>query len=38
MGSVAINQGQGPGLTDRVLGESGGSQSVQLSQQETAAA
>src|SRR6187401_3012278 len=34
MGSVAINQGQGPGLTDRFLGESGGSQSVQLSQQE----
>ena len=34
MGSVAINQGQGPGLTQRSLGETGGNQSVQLSQQE----
>ena len=34
MGSGAINQGQGPGLTSRSLGETGGSQTVQLLQQE----
>jgi microcystin-dependent protein len=29
-GNIAIGQGQGPGLTDRILGESGGQQSVTL--------
>ena len=29
-GSAALNQGQGPGLTDRVLGEIGGEQSLTL--------
>src|SRR5207249_290592 len=29
-GRVAIHQGQGPGLTDRVLGEQDGSESIQL--------
>lgn len=29
-GSVPINQGQGPGLSDRFLGESGGSQNITL--------
>ena len=30
MGLAAIHQGQGPGLTDRFLGETGGSESVTL--------
>jgi len=34
MGSGAINQGQSPGNSDRVLGESGGSQTVTLLQAE----
>lgn len=34
IGSGAINQGQGPGLTSRFLGESGGSQTITLLQQE----
>src|SRR6185503_7089935 len=33
-GSVAINQGQGSGLTDRFLGEQGGSEFVTLLQTE----
>ncbi|WP_309667138.1 tail fiber protein [Tabrizicola sp.] len=33
-GSVPIQQGQGPGLTDRILGEVGGSENVTLLQSE----
>lgn len=32
-GRTAVNQGQGPGLTPRVVGEMGGSESVRLAQQ-----